>query len=87
MQLPFQEKKVSKQEYIRTFSEETSDHELKWHQDREDRTIVPVSKTDWLFQRDNQLPEPIVGVINIKADEWHRIIKGTGDLVVRVIKH
>jgi hypothetical protein len=87
MKLPFKEKKLLKNEYVRTFSENTDSHELKWHQDREDRTVIPVSETDWLFQRDNHLPETIVGPINIKANEWHRIIKGKGDLVVKVTKH
>lgn len=87
MKLPFQEKPTRKNTSIRTFSSTVDSHELKWHQDREDRTVVPVSETDWLFQRDNRLPEPIVGAINIKANEWHRIIKGTGDLVIKVTKH
>lgn len=87
MKMPFQEKKISKKEYVRTFSEGTESHELKWHKDKEDRTVVPLSKTNWLFQRDNQLPEEIKGQIHIKANEWHRIIKGTGDLVVKVTKH
>jgi hypothetical protein len=42
--------------------------------------------TDWLFQRENQLPEPIIGKINTKAGEWHRVIKGTGSLEVEIIK-
>lgn len=87
MNLPFEEKKVSKQAYIRTFSEDLDSHELKWHQDREDRTVIPVNKTDWMFQRDNGLPERMDGPINIKANEWHRVIKGSGDLIVKVIKH
>ena len=87
MKLPFEEKKLKSREYIRTFSENIDSHELKWHQDKEDRTVVPLVKTDWLFQRDNGLPEPIVGTIDIRANEWHRVIKGTGDLVVKVIKH
>jgi hypothetical protein len=48
---------------------------------------MPLEETDWLFQRDNGLPERIDGPISIKANEWHRVIKGTGDLVVKVIKH
>jgi hypothetical protein len=42
--------------------------------------------TDWLFQRENELPIQINQEIKIKANEWHRIIKGSGDLVVKVIK-
>lgn len=72
---------------IRTFSKDVDPHELKWHRDNENRTVIPIAKNDWLFQRDNQLPEPIEGEITIAKGEWHRVIKGTGDLLVRIIKH
>jgi hypothetical protein len=71
---------------IRTFSEDVDNHELKWHKDLEDRIIIPNKETNWLFQRDNQIPEKITGKIFIKANEWHRIIKGTGDLIVKIYK-
>jgi hypothetical protein len=71
---------------IRKFSQDIDDHELKWHKDEEDRVVIPIKETNWLFQRDNQLPEIISGSIKIKAGEWHRIIKGDGDLEVKVIK-
>jgi len=83
--LPFKEIK-NKSFYIRTFSESLDSSELKWHKDKEDRVIIPIKETDWMFQRDNQLPEPIVGKIEIKAGEWHRVIKGSGDLEVKIIK-
>lgn len=69
---------------IRTFSKDLDSHELKWHRDEEDRVVTPVGKNDWMFQHDNQLPRPIDGEIIIPAGEWHRVIKGTNDLVVRI---
>lgn len=87
MNFPFKEKPMNNKESVRTFSDTLDSHELKWHQDREDRTVIPLKETNWLFQRDNCLPERIEGPIKIKANEWHRVIKGTGDLVVKVIKH
>ena len=39
-----------------------------------------------MFQRDNRLPEPIDGEIRVASGEWHRVIKGTTDLEVRVVK-
>jgi hypothetical protein len=71
---------------IRTFSKEVDSDELKWHRDREDRVVTPVGSNDWMFQRDNQLPQPIDGEIKVAKGEWHRVIKGTTDLVVRVQK-
>ena len=71
---------------IRKFSEYMDSEELKWHWDDEDRTIYAVHKTDWLFQFDNKLPQPISSKIFIPKGVWHRIIKGTGDLSVIVEK-
>lgn len=70
----------------RRFSRNTDSDELKWHRDYEDRVVTPLGENDWLFQRDNRLPEPIIGEIRIARGEWHRVIKGTTDLVVRVQK-
>ena len=61
--------------------------DLKWHIDEEDRIIEPIEKTDWLFQFDNQLPFPIDSKIEIKKGTWHRIIKGTGELVLKIVKY
>lgn len=83
--LPFQELQ-NKNCVIRTFSKDVNSEELKWHRDREDRIIVPLQETDWMFQRDNCLPEKIKNKIYIKANEWHRVIKGINDLVIRVYK-
>lgn len=83
--LPFAETKY-KNFYMRVFSQNLESNELKWHKDNEDRIVMPLKETDWLFQRDNHLPEPIIGEIKIKAGEWHRVIKGSGDLEVKIIK-
>lgn len=84
--LPFKEEKQDKKVSIRKFSENTNKEEFVWHRDNEDRIVTATHETDWKFQRDNNLPEPILGEIKIKAGEWHRIIKGTGDLEVKIIK-
>lgn len=71
---------------IRTFTSEVDSHELKWHRDEEDRIVTPLGYNDWLFQRDNCLPHPIDREIAIPRGEWHRVIKGTTDLKIRVQK-
>ena len=82
---PYKEKKVENY-FVRTFTQDVEDKELCWHVDLEDRIVSPLKETDWKFQRDNSLPEEIKGEIYIAANEWHRIIKGSGDLEVRVVK-
>lgn len=84
--LPYEESSNGKIS-VRKFSENVDDHELKWHKDNEDRIVIPLKKTNWMFQKENCLPEPIIGEIKIKSGEWHRVIKGTGDLEVKIIKN
>lgn len=73
---------------IRTFSSDLSEMELKWHFDEQDRIVVCEHETDWLFQMDNELPINIEKNTPIFIPEgvYHRIIKGNGDLVVKVKK-
>lgn len=84
--LPFNEESLGKNEFIRTFSSDTDSGEFMWHRDREDRIISPLAPTDWKFQMDDQLPVPIEGEIFIPKGVYHRVIKGTGELRIKLIK-
>ena len=88
---PYTEKKIEDNVFLRTFSDDTLEEELKWHWDEEDRKITlvhvgPVQETDWMFQMDNELPKKIEEDIFIPAGKWHRLIKGKGDLTLRIQK-
>jgi len=85
--LPFEEK-LKNDFHVRTFSSKIDENELKWHFDEQDRIVVSEDDTDWLIQMDNQLPTKIVKnkPLFIPEGEYHRIIKGTGDLTVKVKK-
>jgi hypothetical protein len=84
--LPFIEEQVTVDAFIRTFDQGVDEMELKWHWDEEDRIIEPIGNTDWLFQFDNKLPEPINKNIFIPKGIIHRVIKGSGDLKIKVHK-
>lgn len=71
---------------VRIFSEDVQEFELVWHRDKEDRIVTPVEETDWKFQLDNDIPRPLDKEIFIPKETYHRLIKGTGDLKVRVKK-
>jgi hypothetical protein len=71
---------------IRTFHADTPSHLLKWHYDEEDRNVSPLDPTDWKFQFDDELPFIISGNIYIERGRYHRIIKGTGNLKVKIEK-
>lgn len=84
--LPFIEEQISENTFIREFKQETDSGEFMWHRDREDRVIESINKTDWMIQIDNQLPKKIEGEIEIPMGVYHRLIKGTGDLKIKLIK-
>ena len=85
MNLPFKENKENGF-YIRKFSEGVDNSELVWHRDKEDRIVEGVGYTDWMVQLDNRLPIPLTETIFIPKEMYHRVIKGTGDLTVRIKK-
>ncbi len=87
MSLPFTEKSLGNNQYIREFSNDVDTHELEWHIDREDRTISVVENIDWQIQLDNNLPQLLKETIFIPKETYHRVIKGTGNLKVKITKH
>ena len=71
---------------IREFNENIDPIELMWHRDNEDRLIEAIGDTDWMFQIDNQLPIEMKGEIFIPRGIWHRIIKGTRSVKIKIIQ-
>lgn len=75
---------------VRFFSREINPDLLKWHWDEQNRLVQAISvKTDWKFQFDNEIPFDIqLGeILDIPEGKVHRIIKGTTDLVVKIVKY
>jgi quercetin dioxygenase-like cupin family protein len=72
---------------VRIFSKNANSKDLIWHTDLEDREIAVISG-DWLFQFDNELPFELKAgsKVFIPKDTWHRIIKGSEDLVLNIKK-
>lgn len=86
MKLPFQETKLEENTYLRSFQQETDSGEFTWHRDREDRIVESANATDWLIQIDNELPQDLNKPVFIPKGIYHRVIKGTGDLEIKVQK-
>lgn len=86
MNLPFIESFLEDTTYLRTFFENVDSGDLHWHRDREDRIIESTHKTDWKFQIDNELPQAFEKDIFVPKGVYHRLIKGTGDLILKVTK-
>jgi len=70
---------------IREFLENTPSFEFVWHRDKEDRIVQATHDTNWQFQLDNDIPRTLdKNKLFIPKETYHRLIKGTGDLVVKI---
>ena len=83
---PYTDIEITDKYVIREFNENIDPIELMWHRDDENRTIEIIGETDWKLQLDNQLPTSINQPIFIQKHEWHRVIKGTGTLKLKIYK-
>jgi len=83
---PFKETHVEDNLYLREFEESVDVDDLEWHRDREDRIVEIVGDTDWQLQMDNELPKKMTDKLFIPKETWHRVIKGTGELKVKITK-
>lgn len=86
--IPYKEEKISEYNTIRKFSSNTDDLEFKWHRDGEDRLIKIIKSNGWYFQFDNDVPFEMIDdhIFSIKKGQWHRIIKGKGELIIDIVK-
>ena len=86
--IPYIEISTTKNHVVRKFPADTPEHLLKWHEDEEDRVIKVYEKTDWKFQFDNELPIELKPnlLLPIPKGRIHRLIKGSGDLIVEIKK-
>ena len=86
MSKPYTDIKVTDKYIIREFNENIDPIELLWHRDNEDRTIEILGETDWKVQLDNELPTSLNQPIFIPRHHWHRVIKGNGNLRLKIYK-
>jgi hypothetical protein len=84
---PYTDLEITDQYIIREFNENIDPIELLWHRDDEDRTIEILEGIDWQIQLDNSLPSSLSQRIFIPRHMWHRTIKGTGPLKIKIYKN
>lgn len=95
LKTPYTDISVLDDSFVRIFSEDVDSSELIWHRDKKDREVTVcgsdenLEKNFWQIQFDNELPvDLIVGeVYNIPKEQFHRVIKGSGDLQVIIREH
>lgn len=73
---------------LRKFDVSAPDENYVWHRDQENRLVTILSGDGWCFQYENALPFVLKkgSKISIKENEYHRLLKGTTDLLVRITK-
>lgn len=85
---PYSDTHFSENSFIRVFDDNIDPIELLWHRDKEDRTVEVLHDTDWQYQEDNKLPIELKEGISIFIPRysWHRLIKGTNKLKLKIIE-
>jgi len=86
MSQPYIDLLVTNEYIIREFDENIDPIELMWHRDDENRLIEVLEATDWKIQLDNELPLSMDKPIFIPRHAWHRVIKGTEKLKLKIYK-
>lgn len=86
--LPFEEEFSDKETSIRVFSKDLDSHDLLWHRDDEERKIIVIKSSGWQIQLDNSIPTMLNDgdEVIIKRGEWHRVIMGYDDLIIKIIR-
>lgn len=90
MDRPYTNVTVTDKYIIRRFDKDVDSEELYWHRDDEHRVVeVLECGKGWAVQFDNEIPFSIDKgtTIFIFRHEWHRVIKGSGDLLIKIHKH
>jgi len=70
---PYTDIEITDKYIIREFNENIDPIELMWHRDDENRLVEIIGETDWKLQL-------------VPKHEWHRVIKGTGTLKLKIHK-
>jgi hypothetical protein len=85
MDFPFQQY-IKEGKIVRVFTPDVDDDELKWHQDTTDRKVTVIQHGEWEFQMEDDLPVKLSNAeqIYIPKFVWHRVIRGTGTLIVEI---
>ena len=86
---PYIDLEVTDEYILRQFSETIDPIELLWHRDKENRTVEVLHDTDWQYQEDNKLPLELKEGISIfiPRHSWHRLIKGTNKLKLKIVEN
>jgi hypothetical protein len=74
---------------IRRITAEDVSDELTWHRDPMDRRVEILEGAGWKVQFDERIPFEVArgDTVTVNAGQWHRVIPGTGDLVMKIFEN
>ena len=83
---PYNDENLNNGVFMRSFSKDVLSEELVWHRDHSDRRVEVLEGKDWEIQVENGLPRKLNegDTVWIPALTYHRIKRGTTDLVLRI---
>ena len=83
---PYHDFNLMTDQKLRLFREDVKEEQLIWHRDLSNREVRVEDGVGWKLQMDNELPVDLVigEKYNIPKMTYHRLIKGKGNLVLRI---
>ena len=86
--LPF-DQEIKEGYKFRTFNQNTKSEEFKWHFDDRDREVTILESNGWKIQMDDKIPMTLNegDIIFIPKGEYHRVIKGDGNLKIKILEY
>jgi hypothetical protein len=83
---PYEEKRFDNGLILREFKHDANVEDLIWHQDKKDRKVFVVESNGWKLQLSDGLPFPLIEGKEyfIPKKSWHRVIKGNGNLKIKI---
>lgn len=85
---PYTNTQIDNNTFIREICLDVSEDDLVWHRDAKDRTIYLLEGENWYIQFDNFMPELLIKneEIYVPKNTFHRVIKGTTKLKIKIIE-
>jgi hypothetical protein len=83
---PYLDEKLNNWTFVRTFRHDVLSEELVWHRDEKGRYIEVLEGSNWEIQYENRLPQKLYkgDRFFIPEKTFHRIKRGTTDLIVKI---
>lgn len=78
---------INKSQFIRIFDNSVDQKEFEWHRDHCERKVYVIyADLFWKFQFDDQIPFLLKtgSCFKIKSNDFHRLIKGRGSLILMI---